>query len=591
MSTLPAESRLAWRDYVLIGTFCVLLFGWSLVSGRPLSLHEAVLPQSAREMLADGDWVVPKKGQTPWLESPPLPQWITVSVASVVGRCDEVWIVRLPAVMAATATVLLVGWMASVWYGRTIALLAGFVMATTCQFTRYAWLAEDEIFLCLVITACIAAFVRLEFATTRIDRDRGWLSWLVANRPWPVWLFFISVGATNLVKGLLFGMVMAGVPMFLFLVFSNDWKRLEKYVWVWGPVLAAAIALAWPYASYVRYPDVVEVWRYDLGGRLDGSYVSMAEPIWYYPAAFIWMLLPWTFVIPTGMWVTRTQFWRQATSAERFLWCWAIGVPLVFSIPHGKHHHYMLSALAPWSILGTIGLIRARAWMMSWPQRMRNPFNSLVTTALPIAIVIWVLRDKIPGPDSLPIALIAIMPVLTVGLSWGLLHRNPRLAAGILFASLTAFFCTGHVIAGRYIDRHRQDVAFLQRIQSEYRPDQTLLVDMNIDPLVGFLHLFYLDDQVVPLHNLSFAVDAGIDDDRVLVLTRSSRLEDLQELGIVREIDRGWKTDKRGNPEPDQLALFELSYGLEIPRVERTAARVSPMQAMLREPGPDLRRQ
>ena len=99
MSNQPGEA-LRRTDYLLLASFCLLFFGFSLVGGRPLSMHEGVLPQTAREMLSDHDWVVPKNGGRPWLESPPLPQWITVGIASVIGRCDEVWIVRIgPALM------------------------------------------------------------------------------------------------------------------------------------------------------------------------------------------------------------------------------------------------------------------------------------------------------------------------------------------------------------------------------------------------------------------------------------------------------------------------------------------------------------
>ena len=76
--------RLQRGDYLLLGAFCLLFFGFSLIGGRPLSMHEGVLPQSAREMLADHDWVIPKNGGRPWLESPPLPQWVTVGIASLI---------------------------------------------------------------------------------------------------------------------------------------------------------------------------------------------------------------------------------------------------------------------------------------------------------------------------------------------------------------------------------------------------------------------------------------------------------------------------------------------------------------------------
>ncbi len=138
MGTWDRTARLGRRDYLLLTVYCLVLFGLAMVSGRGLSIHESVLPQSAREMYADGDWVVPKRGGAPWMESPPLPQWATVAVASLFGRCDTVAIVRLGPTLVATAVVLMVAWMATLFFGRGLGLLSGFVMATTCQFLRFA---------------------------------------------------------------------------------------------------------------------------------------------------------------------------------------------------------------------------------------------------------------------------------------------------------------------------------------------------------------------------------------------------------------------------------------------------------------------
>ena len=64
----------------------------------------------------------------PWLESPPLPQWVTVLVAIPFGRCDTVGIVRIGPMLVATGVVLMTAWMASLWFGRSLGLLAGLVL-------------------------------------------------------------------------------------------------------------------------------------------------------------------------------------------------------------------------------------------------------------------------------------------------------------------------------------------------------------------------------------------------------------------------------------------------------------------------------
>ena len=585
------ETGLERRDYLLLAVFCLILFGISTVSGRPLSVHESVLPQSAREMLADGDWVVPKKGGTPWLESPPLPQWITVSLASLFGRLDEVGIARLGPTLMGTVIVLIVAWMASCWFGRTMGLLSGFIMATTCQLTRYAWLAEDEIFLCAVVTATIALFTRLEF-TGRQDEsraDRGVLRSFLGGRSWLMLAFFVMLGMTNLAKGLLFGTAMVLIPISGFLLWNADLRRISRYVWLWGWLAFAAVMLAWPIAAYLRYPDVLQLWWYDLGGRLDGSYTALSEPIWYYPVNLLWVLAPWTLVVPFGMWVTRQEAFGKRYSPERFLWCWALLVPAVFSLAHGKHHHYLLHALAPWAVLSAFGLLWVRERMLAWPKPLRNPFTSLLTIAIPTCVAVWLLRAKIPGPSWLATAVIVICPFVTVALSWALLHRNNRLAARTLFGTLAVAYCFGHWFAGVYADRHRFDATFLERVKDFVPGEETLLVDMEVEPLRGFFCLFYLADNTIPLHNLSFAVDERIRPENVYVVTQYKKRGKLAEMGTADVLLQSERTGRTHSAE-DRLTLFRLKYHEQTPRVSTDGLRISPMQAIYRTAGPSLTR-
>ena len=46
--------------------------------------------------------------------------------------------------------------------------------------------------------------------------------------------FFIALGATNLAKGVIFGTVMALVPIIGYLASGLDWRRLRPYCWFWG---------------------------------------------------------------------------------------------------------------------------------------------------------------------------------------------------------------------------------------------------------------------------------------------------------------------------------------------------------------------
>lgn len=582
------------KDYGLLAAYCLLLFGVCLVSGRPLSMHEAVLPQTARAMHADFDFIVPKNGDGPWLESPPLPQWISVALAIPFGHCDELWIVRLGNVLAATFVVLLVAWMSGLWFGRNAGLLSGFVMATTCQFTRYAWLAEDEIYLCAVVTAVIALFVKIEFDSQPSSANdppvtrTGIIRQFFGTRSWLMLGFFVLLGMTNLVKGLIFGTVISLIPIATFLLWNSNPRRILNYCWLWGWLAFLGVAAFWPIAAWCRYPDVLDLWFFDLGGRVDGSYAANTEPLWYYPVNLLWMLVPWTFVVPIGMWLTARTAWQQRYSAERFLWCWAVFVPVVLSIPSGKHHHYMLHALAPWAILASFGLVHAKELLSRLPKTLQHPAWGLATLAAPASVAIILLWNKIPGPQWIPIAALICLPFVAVGLSFATVRCSPRFGATTLFLFFGLMYGVGHFYAGMYMDRHRHDAAFCQKVQRELVPDQPLVLDLNIHAHRGLLCQFYLDDQTVPLQNLTYLADDRIPDDEAYLLTQFRNRTELENYAAVEVVAQSEKTAREASME-DRLTLFKLDFRREsVERISSKNVRISPLQAMQRAAGPDL---
>lgn len=604
---MPNES-LTRRDLLTLIVYSVLLFGVAIISGRPLTLHECVLPQTARSMFADRDFVIPKiNGHVaqaeptampaePWVESPPLPQWVTVALATPFGRCDTEGIVRIGPMLVGMLVVLLTAWMATLWYGRSLGLLAGLVLATTLEFTRYSWLAEDEIYLCGIVTTVVALFVKIEFGGGQAQLGSGpgqsWFSYIAtilfgARSRWFT-AFFVAMGATNLVKGLAFGTVMASIPLFAFLVLSLQPARIAKFAWVWGVLIFLAVMFAWPLAAYLRYPDAVDVWHFDLFGRLRGTYKEINEPIWYYPVNLLWMLLPWTFVIPLGLMVTRTEAWRNRTSPERFLWCWAFLVPAVFSIPGGKHHHYMLHALAPWAILGALGVRELRTIAVRWPKWLTHPATSAIGYGLPAAIALTVLGAKVPGPSWLPMALMCAIPVVAGMLAFAVIDRTAWRAGTTAFLTLLACYISGHFFAGEHIDSNRHDVTFLRSVRRRVDAEQLpILIDMSANSFHGMMGLFYMPDDAILLHNPSFLGAAEITSPEVFVVAMESLKSEIAAWGTVEAIETS-KRIPRARTSKDKLTLFRLKFASNVARLPAHHIRVTPMQAMNREAGPFL---
>src|SRR5262245_1973000 len=353
--------RLTRADYALLAVFCVLLYGLNIFFERTLSAHETVHCQNVREMLASGDWIIPTYGGRPWLERPPLPHWLTALAVWPFHPMESVWPFRLGSLLAGAGCVLLTAWIAAVLYGRNMGLLSGVVLATTLEFFRYSTVTECDIYLCLIITAALALFVRLEFTDAySMDEDAGFFG----RRPWAFLGLCALTGLPYMAQGLFFGMTFIALPVLGYMLTTGSWIRIKRYISFWGWLAFLISATAWPLAAYLRYPDIVELWKSDYVGRLNQGY--MREAWYYYFHVLPAILAPWTVAALVGL-VLTARVALSGPTGNRFVWCWAWLPLLFFSIPQGKHHHYLLHLVPAWAILSAIGCRSMWQWASQLP--------------------------------------------------------------------------------------------------------------------------------------------------------------------------------------------------------------------------------
>lgn len=546
-------------------------------------MHEAVLPQTAREMLRAGEWIVPLSGGRPWLENPPLPQWWTIAVARIVGRCDAEWIVRIPPALAATATVLLTAATAARLLGRFGGLAAGYILATSVQFVRYAWLAEDEIFLAAMVALVMWGFVRIEYGageTSATDRR------FFGNRDGWTWLFFAFLGATNLVKSPLFGAAIAGAGIGPYLLARAEPASIRRYLWFWGAALFLTLGAAWPIAASLRCPDLFDLWWFDIAGRVQGWYVAINQPAWYYAAALPWVLLPWTPLAAIGIYRSASIAWRNREAAERFLLCWAIAPVAALSLASGKHHHYLLSCMAPWAMLAAIGLrpvLASLARRVDGFDRWRFFRNWEIAAAAACGALVF---SKLPGKVPLAIALAGSFTLGGAGVAWLVAARRWRLLAAHSLLGLAVVYAIGHVYAGRYFDQCIEDDRFLAQVRRDFC-STPLYVHEGVEALDMFRLLFHLPEGTGYLHDLSFLRDERITARRVRVLTKLGEEARLCAYGPAKVLRQSLHS-RRERSAADRLALFDVELRPDLERVDLTGVRISAMQAMRRAPGPSF---
>lgn len=571
--------RLRWGDFVLLAAFCVVLCSVPLLTHRTLTTHETVHCQNVREMRTDGDWIIPHYGGRPWMERPPLPFWITMAVVEVVGDSPVAY--RFAAFLVGMPCVLLLGWMASVWFGRGVGLASGFILATMQEFTHYATGPEADIFLCLIVTAAMAMFVQVQFRQRPApDESHS----LVGRRPWALLGFFALLGLANLTKGLFFGDLFILLPIAVFLLANADLAAIRRSIWLPGWAAWLAVAAAWPIAAYLRYPDVLDFWKSDYLGRVNQGY--MREPFWYYFVHLPVVLFPWSPAALYGLWLTRTAALRDRGSPERFLWCWAVVPLLFFSIPQGKHHHYLLSCMAPWAVLSVRGAVAIweQAKQAAW---LQNPWRGLAAIAVvgDAALLIAAWKISIPGPGWLVPAMLIAWPGLVIAAWSGSVHRDGRVALGSMCAIFAVLYGSTYAYLSEYRDSYRHDGEFVQQACATVPADVPLYVMDDDAPLNASWLLFYTPHPTTLLHNITFLLDDHVKATEVYLIARAKTASALNQFGTHEVLLQSEHSRYQTSPE-DRYTLFrvQLDPGL----VHHSGVRISPMQATGRAPGPFL---
>lgn len=391
------ETRLGAARLLAIAGLSALTVGIGLGGSGRLTYHEAFVAQAARELIAGGSWLVPTIDGQPWLEKPPLAFWLVALAGKMAGGVSEA-VARTPSAVASGLLCLGVATFAARRFGREVGWLAGLVQASTFWLVVRGRLAEADILLACLVTWTMVAFDRLRQEVGR-TRDSGpgtrgphrvrslalvavggsaeAVSW---PAPAPVesaglrvdpvvftaaipsawrWAFFLSLGATALVKGLGFGAVLVLSAVLVTLIWDRDRATFRGLIDPKGWALAGVVALTWPVLVAARLPSALSLWALHVTDRMASHpEVFIGGPWWQYGPAVLGQALPWTPLALLGAWPSLIRATRERGGADRLLWAWAVVPVLVLSTATVKNAHYAIHALPPLAVWAALGLDR-----------------------------------------------------------------------------------------------------------------------------------------------------------------------------------------------------------------------------------------
>jgi 4-amino-4-deoxy-L-arabinose transferase-like glycosyltransferase len=330
--------RLANARWILVALAVALWF--VLLGSRPLFRpDEGRYAEIPREMVASGDWLVPRLNGLVYVEKPPLQYWLTAASYQILGIGNAS--ARLVTGLAAALGIAVIGWAAGRLWGRETAAVACALCASAPLYFLVGQQLTLDMLFTFFLTCALGAFCVGQ--SLREDRTRC-RRWMLAC--------WAAIACAVMVKGI----VALAIPALVMIVYSL-WQRDGK---VWSsahlaPGLALCLALAAP-------------WFIAVGRAVPGfhqfffihehllRYATLSahryEPWWFFIPIVFGGLAPW---IPqvVGAWRSRneTRAPRGTFDARRLVWTWVWVIVIFFSASKSKLVPYVLPVVPALALL------------------------------------------------------------------------------------------------------------------------------------------------------------------------------------------------------------------------------------------------
>jgi 4-amino-4-deoxy-L-arabinose transferase len=325
---------------VIIGIFVLLYI-------LPLGIRPIIIPDESRyaeiprEMIASGDWVVPRLNGLRYFEKPVMGYWLNALSIKLFG--ENAFAARFPSAAATGLSALMIFLLVRRFSGEiTAATLAALIFLTSFIVYGIGTFNVLDSMLAMFVTASMTSFFFAHNAEPSKKKKNVFLL-----------LFGVFCGFAFLTKGFLaFAIpVVAIVP---FMIWEGRFKEL--FIIPWLPIIAAVlVVIPWAVMVHFKAPDFWHffVWIEHIK-RFLSSEAQHHESFWYYIYLFPAAALPWTFLFPAAiLGVKKTGI---KTSITRYAICWFFFPFLFFTVSKGKILTYILPCFPPFAMLMSTGL-------------------------------------------------------------------------------------------------------------------------------------------------------------------------------------------------------------------------------------------
>ena len=346
----------------------------------------------AREMVASGDWIVPRTNGFKFYDKPVLHYWVTAVAFEAFGVHN--WTARLWTMLAGLISVVSIGYAGMRVFGQREGLIAALVLGSSFLCVIGSHVNSLDMGLTAFLSLLLGAFLIAQHhaADTAICRRWMWLTWL-------------AMALAVMTKGVI-AIVLPGAILFFYLLWQRDWGLLRRLHLVSGLIILMVICLPWFIAigcadsnfySFFFIHEHLERFLLKTHDRF--------QPWWFFLPVIVFGAMPWSLFLPAAL---RRGMDNQSGlfQSSRLLLLWCGTFLLFFSISSSKLALYILPLFPALALL--IGIAAAR----------------MTSRALMCRL--------------LPITLVATLAFLVLGFFPGLLPLHEPRAANLVFVQIAA---------------------------------------------------------------------------------------------------------------------------------------------------------
>jgi 4-amino-4-deoxy-L-arabinose transferase-like glycosyltransferase len=343
----------------ILGCVCGLVFFANLGS---VPFYDKGEPREAlvvRDIILNGNWILPLKLGQQIPSKPPLFHWVGALASWSWGQMTEAT-VRFPSALFGTLGVFLVYYLGKKLYDSLTGTFAGLIVATSIVYQMAGVEARVDMTLTFWLTLTLVIFYGLY---------QGFLK----HKVWE-YAFFLAAGISVLAKGPV-SLVLCGLIVAVFLAVKRRWDLFLRLGLHPGVILGVTVFCLWyGTALWIGGEKVFDLQfikenfaRFFVHG--EGG-TGHQKPIYYFIPYLFTLGLLWTLLLPFGLF---DYFRCKNFKDERdlFLGIWVAVIFIFFSLSAGKRPPYILPLYPPLALLIAVGIRRWQLALHAQPRGLR----------------------------------------------------------------------------------------------------------------------------------------------------------------------------------------------------------------------------